>query len=161
MKFYHCIYIPSSYRIRRRCWYRHSQGNVGPYKVVGNWGGAEKGNVVVVVPAAFFACQRREKERNDRIVIEFVLTGVTSALELERIQLDTVTPFLRHSRRSFFRFYFFDIFFLFPLDSNGRRRFLVVIPPPSPLCVSFFLSFFSHLPFQGRMKEKQKGKKRG
>nr|CAH0101768.1 unnamed protein product [Daphnia galeata] len=37
-----------SYRIRRRCWYRHSQGNVGPYKVVGNWGGAEKGDVVVV-----------------------------------------------------------------------------------------------------------------
>jgi hypothetical protein len=117
--------------------------------------------VVVVVPAALFACQRsREKERNDRIVIEFVLTGVTSALELERIQLDTVTPFLRHSRRSFFRFFFFKIFSsFFPLDSNGRRRFLVVIPPPSPLCVSFFLSFFSHLPFQGRMKEKQKGKK--
>jgi hypothetical protein len=101
--------------------------------------------VVVVVPAALFACQRsREKERNDRIVIEFVLTGVTSALELERIQLDTVTPFLRHSRRSFFRFFFFKKYFL-PF-SHWIRTDDAASSSSSPLhlrcvCLSFYLSF--------------------
>lgn len=82
--------------------------------------------------------QQRKKEREMiELSLNFlVLTRVTSALELqslERIQLDTVTPFLRHSRS-----WPFALLFFLQFDSNMRRFFVVIRCPPR-VCLFFFI----------------------